>query len=132
MIELTSLDYVWYVPLFDGNRARAESGADPDPFRVELKTPSYGFIREAGARAGDAAARAAFDRAYFVAHVRGITGLRLDGQPVTTGEQLWTLGAEQNRLAADLFLELFQALDSRATLRAGVIGPLPSPSRSHA
>ena len=132
-MNLESLDFQWYVPLVDGNRARAQAGTDPAPLMVELRTPSFGELRQLPDRStADAAARMAWDRQYFVTHVRGVQNLTLDGQPVTTGAELWRLGVEENRLSAELFLELFRALDVRAVLREGLITGLPSPSGSHA
>lgn len=129
-MDLSSLDWTWYIPKLDGNREAAGNGQ----VAVELKTPSYGAIRTlATARLGaPPEQRAAADRAYFTGHVRAVRGLTLDGAPVTSGAELWRLGVDENRIGPDLFLELFQALDSQAMLREGLVLGLSGRSGSGA
>lgn len=125
-MDLTSLDWQWYVPMLHGNREAAE------PFMVELKTPAYGYVRATITKRAGASPekRAEIDRAGFVDHVRGVRNLTLDGRPVTSGEELWRFGVEQNRIAPDLFLEVFQALDDQAKLHEGLARGLSGPSGS--
>lgn len=123
-MDLTTLDWQWYVPALHGNRD------EPEPCMVELKTPAYGYVRSTVARRAGASAekRSDIDRAGFIAHVRGVRNLTLDGHAVTSGAELWRLGVDENRIAPDLFLEIFQALDDQAKLREGLAAGLSGPS----
>lgn len=124
-------EYAWYVPTWEGNRARLMTGEESAPFAVELRTPAYGYMRKLAERPGQSAEqRTAIDKDYFTKHVRGVRNLTLDGEPVTTGADLWKLGAEQDKLPHDLFLELFRALDDKAKLREGLAEGLAGPSGS--
>ena len=126
-MDLNSLDWQWYVPSFQGNRDA------PEPFMVELKTPTYGAIRANADRLGKAPEqRLQIDKSYFLGHVRGIRALALDGTPIADGATLWRLGVDENRITADLFLELFRALNDAATLAEGVTLGLSGPSASRA
>lgn len=130
-MEYAALDFKWYVPEFDGNRERYEAGEDPAPMMVEIKTPSYGYIRTLADRAGKSPAqRLAIDKDYFTKHTRGVQNLTLNGEPVKSGADLWRLGAEENRIDAALFLELFRAIDDKARLREGQVLGLSGPSAS--
>lgn len=124
-MDLQSLDWQWYEPEIGGNRT-AEA-----PMAVELKTPSFGYVRGISSRAlKTGPEKFEYDRDQFAAHVRGVRNLTLDGKPILTGAELWKLGAEENRIAADLFIEIFRALDDKAKLREGVAAGLPGPSDS--
>lgn len=130
-MDLQTLDWQWYVPTFRGNRERWLRGETPAPLMVELKTPSYGAIRANADRLGKQPdQRLAIDKQYFLGHVRGVKELTLDGTPVAEGAVLWQRGVDENRIDADLFLELFRALNDQAQLAEGLVSGLSGPSAS--
>src|SRR5262245_23846157 len=109
-MDLTSLDWTWWMLEWNGNRAAFLAGAEPAPLELELRTPGWGYTRSLATRATlPSEHRSEIDKVVFRDHVRGVRNLRLDGAAVTTGEELWRLGAEENRIEAALFLETFKA-----------------------
>ena len=130
-MDLTSLDYAWYIPEAYGNRAKWLAGEEARPFQVEVRTPAFGYMRKLSQRGTmSPAEKQAVDRAHFVQHIRGVKDLVLDGTAVVTSDDLWRLGAEENKLDPELFIELFRVLDDKAKLREGLAAGLPGPSGS--
>lgn len=122
-MDLQGLEWMWYTPAFEGNRETAE------PMSIEMRRPSFGYARTyAGRLSGTHKERVAAERALFVDHTRAIRGLSLNGQPVLTGADLWRLGAEENKLGPELFIELLQALDDRTRFAEGTASGFSGPS----
>lgn len=123
-MDLRLIDWAWYIPTWDGNRDRARRGEEAEPVRLEIKGQSYGdvrglaqLVRQRRAQP-DPADDDALDQAYFIAHVRAITGLRVDGTPIPTGAALWALRAA---LPPALFTEIWQAIQEPARLAEGLV-----------
>jgi hypothetical protein len=136
MALLPRIEWVAYVPAYAGWRARYQAGelidddAAPVERRVpwmELRRPTAGDVRALLpllGRAGDgttAVGDRVFSREWFVRHIRGIHGLALeDGTAITSGEDLWRIGVEQELVDQALVLELLTAILELGTLEAGL------------
>jgi hypothetical protein len=109
-IEL--VDFVWYVPKFQGNRARWESGEDPDPWAIEICPTSYGDSR----RSKRAVVDDDWVTEYRLDHTRSIRNLWIGEEHVTEAKRLWEVS---DRLDLNLVKELHDAIFEREHLDEG-------------
>lgn len=122
------LDWTWYLPVWRGNRGRAERGEDLTPMRVELRPPT---VKDAEALADAMTAGTTVREAeatYLRSHLRAIEGFEwTDGTPIRTAEELL---ARRDKLDPELWRELTMAALTLARLEEGLIPKSVVPSGS--
>lgn len=130
--KIDSADWFDYVPEAFGQRDGYLDGSDPNPITVEIHPISVASarayeraqivkFRKDGSmmtpNAEDIAKRA------FLEHVRNVRNyVGKDDAPITTAEDLWEKGERE------LVVEIRKALEETATLEAGRLDRLSSPS----